>query len=114
MRAIYLNHLILHVMAAVTVLAGWFKCVTSCLLAILILWGPKRVSVAVVVEVCHVFCRIYRFVLHLFPFVARQYRNNRRHALRAIVSNAVGENVHMKPDMEVCVFMRAFQRHTWM
>jgi len=90
----------------------------SCLLAILMLWGHKRVSVAVVVEACHVFCRLYHFVLHLFPFVARQYRNTRRHALRAIVINAVSENVRRKPDMEVCVCVclcvRAFQRHTWM
>jgi len=74
-----------------------------CLLAILMLWGHKRVSVAVVVEACHVFCCLYRFVLHLFSFVARQYRNTRRRALRAIVINVVSENAQRKPDMELCV-----------
>lgn len=88
----------------------------SCLLAILMLWGHKRVSAAVVVEACHVFCRLYPFVSHLFPFVARQYRNNRRHKLLAIVSNAVSETVQKKSDMDVCVYVcvRASQRHTWM
>lgn len=80
-----------------TVFAGWFRCVMSCPLAILMLWGHKRVSVAVVVEACNVFCRFYRFVLHLFPFVARQYRNNRRHALGTIARNAVSKNLQTKP-----------------
>jgi len=64
----------------------------------------------VVVEACHVFCRLYRFVLHPFPSVARQYRNTRHHALRATVINAVSENVQRKPFMEVlcaCACVRA-------